>query len=88
MKRLRVGLRRMVMKSWLLSRCYYRCRGARLLGRPQDEIWYFAYDANMDDSTFRIRRGIEPLDCCSGPHQGLSASLQPQWSAPGQIRTR
>ena len=55
-------LRRVTAKSWLLSRCYYRCRGARLLGRPQDEIWYFAYGANMHDATFRVRRGIQPLE--------------------------
>ena len=55
-------LRRVTAKSWLLSRCYYYCRGARLLGRPQDEIWYFAYGANMHDSAFRVRRGIQPLE--------------------------
>lgn len=70
MFRLRVKLRRLAAKSWLLSRCYYRCRGTRLLGRPQDEIWYFAYGANMDDSTLRVRRGIEPLDCRSGSIKG------------------
>jgi len=55
-------LRRVTAKSWLLSRCYYYCRGARLLGRPQDEIWYFAYGANMHDATFRVHRGIQPLE--------------------------
>src|SRR5215469_11831972 len=60
--RVRVKLRRIIRKSWLLSRCYYRCRGARLLGRPTDEIWYFAYGANMHEATFRIRRGIQPLE--------------------------
>jgi gamma-glutamylcyclotransferase len=68
--RLRFKLRRVIMKSWLLSRCYYRRRGARLPGRPQDEIWYFAYGANMHEATFRIRRGIQPLECCSGSIKG------------------
>jgi len=68
--KIRVKLRRIIRKSWLLSRCYYRCRGARLLGRAQDEIWYFAYGANMHEATFRIRRGIHPLECRSGSIKG------------------
>jgi len=67
---IRLKPRWIIMKSWLLSRCYYHCRGARLLGRPQDEIWYFAYGANMHEATFRIRRGIQPLECCSGSIKG------------------
>ena len=62
--------RRLIAKSWLLSRCYYRYRGARLCGRPAEEVWYFAYGANMDDSTFRVRRGIQALDHRSGPIKG------------------
>jgi gamma-glutamylcyclotransferase len=58
--------RRLIAKSWFLSRCYYPLRGARLLGRPADEIWYFAYGANMHDATFRVRRGIRPLECRCG----------------------
>jgi len=41
-----------------------------LRGRPGEEIWYFAYGANMDDSTFRIRRGIEALEYRSGRVKG------------------
>lgn len=63
--RFALKLRRLIAKSWLLSRCYYPLRGACLLGRPMDEIWYFAYGANMDDITFRVRRGIQPLACRS-----------------------
>jgi cation transport regulator ChaC len=62
----RPRLRRLVTRSWFLSRCYYRYRGACLRGQPGQEIWYFAYGANMDDSTFRIRRGIQPLECRLG----------------------
>jgi hypothetical protein len=62
MARLRFKWRRVVAKSWFLSRGYYRWRGTRLVGRPWEEVWYFAYGANMDDRTFRIRRGIRPLD--------------------------
>lgn len=60
--RLRFRLRRVVAKSWFLSRGYYRLRGARLVGRPLQEVWYFAYGANMDDQTFCARRGIRPLE--------------------------
>ena len=70
LRKLQPNLRRLVTKSWLLSRCYYRYRGARLRGRPGEEIWYFAYGANMDDSTFRIRRGIEALEYRSGRVKG------------------
>jgi cation transport regulator ChaC len=60
---MRRRLRRFVVKSWLLSRLYYPLRGARLAGRPTEEIWYFAYGANMHDRAFRIRRGIRALEC-------------------------
>ena len=62
LRRLRPKLRRLIAKSWLLSRCYYPLRGHRLHGRAKDEIWYFAYGANMHDSAFRVRRGIQPLE--------------------------
>jgi gamma-glutamylcyclotransferase len=68
--RLPIKVRRFVAKSWLLSRCYYRFRGARLLGRPAEEVWYFAYGANMHENTFRLRRGIRSLECRSGRVRG------------------
>jgi cation transport regulator ChaC len=68
--RLPFKARRLVAKSWLLSRCYYRFRGARLVGRAREEVWYFAYGANMHHDTFRIRRGIQPLECRSGRVRG------------------
>jgi gamma-glutamylcyclotransferase len=64
------GTRRVVARSWILSRCYYRVRGTRLLGRPAEGVWYFAYGANMHDATFRVRRGIEPLEYCRGRLEG------------------
>jgi len=70
LRRLRPKLRRLIAKSWILSRCYYPLRGHRLSGRANDEIWYFAYGANMHDSTFRVRRGIQPLDHRSGRIKG------------------
>jgi cation transport regulator ChaC len=67
---LRRKLRRLIAKSWILSRCYYPLRGHRLSGRAKDEIWYFAYGANMHDSAFRVRRRILPLECRSGRIKG------------------
>ena len=69
-RRLRPKLRRLIAKSWILSRCYYPLRGHRLSGRANDEIWYFAYGANMHDSAFRVRRGIQPLEHISGRIKG------------------
>jgi gamma-glutamylcyclotransferase len=69
-RRLRPKLRRLITKSWLLSRCYYRWCGASLPGKARDEVWYFAYGANMDDRTFRVRRGIQARETRSGHMKG------------------
>jgi cation transport regulator ChaC len=69
-RRLRPKLRRLIAKSWILSRCYYPLRGHRLSGRANDEIWYFAYGANMHDSAFRVRRGMRPLEHRCGRAKG------------------
>jgi len=55
-------LRLRIARSWRLSRLHYRLRGLQLAGRPADEVWYFAYGANMHDSAFRERRGMRPLE--------------------------
>jgi gamma-glutamylcyclotransferase len=62
--------RRLIAKSWVLSRLYYPLHGARLSGRPSDQIWYFAYGANMHEATFRIRRGIQAFECRPGRIKG------------------
>jgi gamma-glutamylcyclotransferase len=69
-RRLRPKLRRLIRRSWFLSRYYYRYRGAHLHGRPRQEVWYFAYGANMDDGTFRTRRGIQARECRPGRIKG------------------
>ena len=69
-RRLRPKLRRLIARSWILSRCYYPLRGHHLSGRAKDEIWYFAYGANMHDSAFRVRRRIQPLEHRSGRIKG------------------
>ena len=69
-QRLRRRLRRAIARSWLLSRLWYRLCGLRIEGRPEDEVWYFAYGANMHDSAFRERRGMRPLDWRAGRISG------------------
>ena len=64
------SLRRWVARSWLLTRCHYRLHGIPLSGRPKDEVWYFAYGANMHDSAFRERRGMCPLEWRPGRVKG------------------
>ena len=34
----------------------------RLIGPPEERIWYFAYGANMHDSAFRDWRGMRPIE--------------------------
>ncbi|MGA7329126.1 MAG: gamma-glutamylcyclotransferase family protein [Rhodomicrobium sp.] len=51
-----------IASSWALSWCLYRLRGICLIGRPHEEIWYFAYGANMHDSAFREWRGLRPTE--------------------------
>ena len=54
--RLRHGLRRVwtpvILQSWPLARLWYRVWGLSLTGQPEDEVWYFAFGANMHDSAF------------------------------------
>jgi len=70
MQRLRRALRRAVAHSWLASRLWYHLHGLRIDGRPKDEIWYFAYGANMHDSAFRGRRGMCPREWRTGRIHG------------------
>ena len=54
--------RRLLTKSWLLSRWHYRWHGHVLGGLPSDPVWYFAYGSNMHHSAFRDRRGMRPTE--------------------------
>ncbi len=60
--KLRAWLRRMTGRSWMLSKLWYRLRGGRIEGRPGDQVWYFAFGANMHDSAFRERRQMRPRE--------------------------
>lgn len=62
MQSLRRRLRRLIARSWWLSKAWYRLYGLSILGRPRDEVWYFAFGANIHDSAFRERRGMRPLE--------------------------
>ena len=67
---LRRGLKRawvpVILRVWPLARLWYRTWGLTLDGHPHDEVWYFAYGANMHDSAFRERRKMEPLEWRAG----------------------
>ncbi|MFQ6021984.1 MAG: gamma-glutamylcyclotransferase family protein [Acidiferrobacterales bacterium] len=63
-------LRRLITKSWTLSKIYYWIHGLRVAGRPEETIWYFAFGANMHDSAFRERRGMRPLEWRAGRVRG------------------
>lgn len=54
--------RKLMVKSWTLSRYHYRWHGHVLSGRPSDPVWYFAYGSNMHHSAFRERRGMKPTE--------------------------
>ncbi len=62
--------RQWLARSWLLSVCHYRLRGMPIAGRPHDEVWYFAYGANMNDEAFLVRRGMKPLEWRVGRARG------------------
>ena len=59
--------------SWVLPWCVYRLHGIRLIGPPGEEIWYFAYGADM-----RPRRVPSRAGSADKP-----AALQP-YGAQGQ----
>jgi hypothetical protein len=58
--------RRLLAKSWLLSRLHYKLHGLQLAGRPSEHVWYFAYGSNMHDSAFLLRRRMRPFEWRAG----------------------
>lgn len=68
--RMRRALKRLwvpvILRSWPLARLWYRVWGLRLDGRPDEDVWYFAYGANMHDGAFRDRRGMRPAEWRNG----------------------
>lgn len=65
-----IKLRRLLAKSWTLSKIHYQLRGLRIAGQPEDKVWYFAFGANMHDSAFRQRRGLRPTEWRAGRVRG------------------
>ncbi len=63
-------LRPVINGSWRLARLYYGWHDIRLVGRPEDEVWYFAFGANMHDSAFRDRRKMCPIEWRAGRVKG------------------
>ena len=59
---LRSRWRKLLAKSWTLSRLHYRWHGQVLTGRPSDPVWYLAYGSNMHHSAFLERRGMKPSE--------------------------
>ena len=67
---IRIRWRRLLVKSWALSRLHYRWHGHVLTGRPSEHVWYFAYGSNMHHSAFRERRGMHPTEWRIGRLKG------------------
>jgi cation transport regulator ChaC len=65
-QRLRWLVRAAIARSWTLAKPWYRLHGLRIEGRPGDDVWYFAFGANMHDSAFRERRGMRPIEWRAG----------------------
>ncbi len=61
---------RLTRTTWWLARLRYRLHGLRVLGQPSDDVWYFAFGANMHDSAFRERRRMDPLEWRPGRIRG------------------
>lgn len=68
--RLLLGLSALLARSWTLAWCIYQLYGMRLIGPPEERIWYFAYGANMHDSVFRTWRGMRPFEWRVGRVRG------------------
>ena len=67
---MKIRLRRLIAKFWTLSKVHYRLRGLRIDGEPGDQVWYFAFGANMHDSAFQQRRGMRPAEWRPGRIRG------------------
>ena len=77
-------IRMLIARSWAVSWCLYRLHGIRLIGPPGEQVWYFAYGANMHDSSFRGWRGMSPVEWRPGRVHGY----QLRFNLPGWPRGR
>lgn len=69
-RRLRRGWVAAAVCVWPVARLWYRSWGLRLDGKPGEDVWYFAYGANMHDNAFRERRRMRPLEWRAGRLDG------------------
>lgn len=67
---LRHRIRGLTGRSWWISKIWYRLRGMRLEGPPEEVVWYFAFGANLNDSAFLVRRKMRPLEWRAGRVRG------------------
>ena len=67
---MRIGWRRLIAKSWALSKVFYRLRGLNIDGEPDERVWYFAFGANMHDSASQARRALRPIEWRAGRVHG------------------
>ena len=74
-----------IASSWVLSWCLYRLHGIRLIGPPREEIWYFAYGANMHDSAFCQWRGMCPREWRPGRVRGYRLRVLSQTVLGGDL---
>lgn len=64
------ALRGAIARSWWLTKLWYRPHGLSIRGRPTDDVWYFAFGANMHDSACRERRQMRPIEWRPGRIRG------------------
>ena len=67
---MKIRWRRLIVKSWALSKVFYRLQGLRIDSKPDDRVWYFAFGANMHDSAFQEQRGMRPIEWRAGRVRG------------------
>lgn len=81
---IRIRWRRLLAKSWTLSRHHYRWHGQVLAGRPSEPVWYFAYGSNMHHSAFRERRKMRPSEWRVGCVKGYRLRFNLEGRPPGK----
>jgi cation transport regulator ChaC len=84
------AIRRAITRSWWLSKLWYGLHGLGIEGGPADDVWYFAFGANMDDSAFRERRQMRPIEgrpgCIKGYRLRFNLEGRPKGkAAPANI---
>ena len=87
-----VGLRRglkcvwipVILWAWPMAKLWYRVWGLTLTGRPDDDVWYFAFGANMHDSAFRGRRRMQPREWRAGRIAGYRLRFNLEGRPPGK----